>query len=78
MHLHIGQNVEHNYFNALAIDHHHLLLLLVHFDLCTFCLFIVALMSRYIGYVCVCVSVCVCVWGGNFILTFYNTKKYII
>ncbi len=36
-------------------------------------------MSRYIGYVCVCVSVCVCVWGGgNFILTFYNTKKYII
>ncbi len=38
-------------------------------------------MSRYIGYVCVCVSVCVCVGGGgggNFILTFYNTKKYII
>ncbi len=35
-------------------------------------------MSRYIGYVCVCVSVCVCGGGGNFILTFYNTKKYII
>ncbi len=42
-------------------------------------------MSRYIGYVCVCVWVCVCVCvcvcgggGGNFILTFYNTKKYII